>query len=154
MAGKRMSVHVAFKRGSAVPTPGMAPVGRCFLHLCHDPKLMGQLHELFRCRHYSRRKEQTYSCWIKRFIYLHKVRPAAEMAGPEVKGFVAHLALKEKVSASTLSQALSALVFLYRRVIGREVGDLGGVTRTRKPRCLPVVMTREGEGRPGEPDRL
>ena len=65
------------------------------------------------------------------------------MAEPEINAFLTHLAVKEKVSASTQNQALSALLFLYRHVIGRELGDLGEVIRARKPTRLPVVMTRE-----------
>ena len=66
-----------------------------------------------------------------------------EMAEREINAFLTHLAVKKKVSASTQNQALSALLFLYRNVIGREVGDLGNVIRARKPKRLPVVMTRE-----------
>jgi integron integrase len=80
---------------------------------------------------------------VKRFIFFHKVRHPAEMAEPEINAFLTHLAVKEKVSASTQNQALSALLFLYRHVIGREVGNLGEVIRARKPTRLPVVMTRE-----------
>ena len=69
--------------------------------------------------------------------------PSAGEAGPEINGFLTHLAVKEKVSASTQNQALSALLFLYRHVLGREVGDLGEVIRARKPKRLPVVMSRE-----------
>jgi len=65
------------------------------------------------------------------------------MAEPEINAFLTHLAVREKVSASTQTQALSALLFLYRHVIGREVGNLGEVIRARKPTRLPVVMTRE-----------
>lgn len=65
------------------------------------------------------------------------------MAEPEINDFLTHLAVKEKVSVSTQNQALSALLFLYRRVIGREVGDLGKVIRARKPARLPVVMARD-----------
>ena len=107
------------------------------------PKLMDQLHEAFRSRHYSRRTEQAYCHWVKRFIYFHNVRHPAEMAEPEINAFLTHLAVKEKVSASTQNQALSALLFLYRHVIGRKVGDLGEVIRARKPTRLPVVMTRD-----------
>jgi len=96
-----------------------------------------------RARHYSRRTEQTYCLWVKRFIFFHNVRHPAEMAEPEINTFPTHLAVKEKVSASTQNQALSALLFLYRHVLGREIGDLGEVIRARKPKRLPVVMTRE-----------
>jgi len=107
------------------------------------PKLLDQLRQALRSRHYSRRTEQTYCHWVKRYIYFHNVRHPAEMAEPEINAFLTHLAVKEKVSASTQNQALSALLFLYRHVIGREVSDLGEVIRARKPKRLPVVMTRE-----------
>ena len=109
-----------------------------------QPKLLDRLRDALRSRHYSRRTEQCYWHWVKRFIFFHKVRHPAEMAEPEINAFLSHLAVKEKVSASTQNQALSALLFLYRHVIGREVGDdLGEVIRARKPTRLPVVMTRE-----------
>lgn len=64
------------------------------------------------------------------------------MAEPEINAFLSHLAPKKKISASTQNQALSALLFIYRHVLGREVGNLGDVVRARKPRRLPFVMTR------------
>jgi site-specific recombinase XerD len=86
--------------------------GKSGLSLVQDnkPKLLDQLREGLRARHYSRRTEQTYCSWVKRFIYFHNVRHPAEMAEPEVNAFLTHLAVKEKVSASTQNQALSALV--------------------------------------------
>jgi len=108
-----------------------------------QPKLLDQLSAALRVRRYSRRTEATYCQWVKRYIFFHQVRHPAEMAEPEINAFLTHLAVKQKVSASTQNQALSALLFLYRHVIGREIGDLGDVIRARKPRRLPVVMTRE-----------
>ncbi len=107
------------------------------------PRLLDQLRAALRSRHYSHRTEQTYILWVKRFIHFHKVRHPAEMAEPEINAFLTHLAVKKKVSASTQNQALSALLFLYRHVIGHEVGDLGEVIRARKPTRLPEVMTRD-----------
>jgi integron integrase len=107
------------------------------------PKLLDQLRQALRSRHYSRRTEQTYCHWVRRYIHFHNVRHPAEMAEPEINAFLTYLAVKEKVAASTQNQALSALLFLYRHVLSREVGDLGGVIRARKPKRLPVVMTRE-----------
>jgi integron integrase len=107
------------------------------------PKLLDQLKEALRARHYSPRTESTYCQWVKRFIFFHNVRQPAEMAEPEINAFLTDLAVRLKVGASTQNQALSALLFLYRHVIGREVGDLGEVIRARKPKRLPVVMTRE-----------
>jgi integron integrase len=109
----------------------------------HQPKLLDRLREALRSRHYSRRTEEAYHHWVKRFILFHNVRHPAEMAEPEINAFLTHLAVKEKVSASTQNQALSALLFLYRCVLDREIGNLGEVIRARKPRRLPVVMTRE-----------
>jgi integron integrase len=107
------------------------------------PKLLDRLSRELRVRHYSRRTEQTYRHWIRRFIFFHGIRHPAEMAEPEINAFLTHLAVHEKVSASTQNQALSALLFLYRYVIGRRVGELGEVVRARRPKRLPVVMTRE-----------
>jgi len=121
-----------------------------------QPKLLDRLREALRSRHYSRRTEQSYCQWaclprrdasrrrqVKRFIFFHNVRHPAEMAEPEINGFLTHLATKGKVSASTQNQALSALLFLYRHVLGRRIGDLGDVVRARRPSRLPVVLTRQ-----------
>lgn len=107
------------------------------------PKLLDRMREALRARHYSRRTEETYCQWVKRFIFFHNVRHPADMAEAEINAFLTHLAVKEKVSASTQNQALSALLFLYRYIVGREIGDLGEVIRARKPKHVPVVMTRE-----------
>lgn len=107
------------------------------------PRLLDRVREAIRARRYSPRTEDAYVAWIKRFIFFHNKRHPAEMAEPEINAFLTRLAVKEKVSASTQNQALSALLFLYRHVIGREVGDLGEVIRARKPTRLPVVMTRD-----------
>lgn len=108
-----------------------------------QPRLLDQMREALRSRHYSRRTEQSYCHWVKRFVLFHGVRHPAEMAEPEINAFLTHLAVKEGVSASTQNQALSALLFLYRHVVGREVGDLGQVIRARRPLRVPVVMTRD-----------
>jgi integron integrase len=96
-----------------------------------------------RARHYSIRTEEAYVAWIKRFIFFHGKRHPMEMGDVEVNQFLTDLAVNKKVSASTQNQALSALLFLYRHVLGREVGDLGKVVRVRKPTRLPVVRTCE-----------
>jgi len=106
-------------------------------------KLVDRLRKALRSRHYSKSTEKTYVAWVKRFIYYHNVKHPAEMAEPEINMFLTHLAVENHVSASTQNQALSALLFLYRHVIGREVGNLGTVIRARQPKRLPVVMTRE-----------
>ena len=121
----------------------VTPVAQRSVRQTQNPKLLDQLKEALRSRRYSRRTEQTYCQWVKRFIYFHHIRHPADMAEREINAFLTHLAVKEKVSASTQNQALSAILFLYRHVIGREVGNLGEVIRARKPKRLPVVMTRE-----------
>ncbi|HZK36271.1 MAG TPA: integron integrase [Aeromicrobium sp.] len=106
-------------------------------------KLMSQMSAALRSRHYSRRTEQAYCLWVRRFIRFHGIRHPADMAEPEINAFLTHLAVDEQVSASTQTQALSALLFLYRHVIGREVGELTDLIRARKPKRLPVVLTRD-----------
>ena len=108
-----------------------------------DPRLMDQLRDALRSRHYSRRTEQAYSLWVRRFIRFHHMRHPHDMGEREINAFLTDLAVEKRVSASTQTQALSAVLFLYRNVIGRDVGDLGGVVRARKPRRMPVVMTRD-----------
>lgn len=107
------------------------------------PKLLDLLHEALRSRHYSRHTETTYCHWVRRFIFFHNVRHRAEMAEPEINSFLTHLAVNDPVSASTQNQALCALLFLYRHILEREIGQLGDVVRARKSRHIPVVMTRE-----------
>ena len=107
-----------------------------------QPRLLDRMSEALRTRHYSPRTEQVYVLWVKRFIRFHKLRHPKEMGEPEVNEFLTHLAVGEKVSASTQNQALAALLFLYRHVLGIEMGDLGTVVRARKSHHVPIVMTR------------
>lgn len=107
------------------------------------PKFLDQVRIALRSRHYSRRTETTYVNWIRRFILFHDKRHPGEMAEVEVNKFLTHLAVNEKVSASTQNQALSALLFLYRSVLDRQFGQLGDVIRARHSRRLPVVLTRD-----------
>jgi integron integrase len=118
-------------------TPGK-PRGRAT-----EPKLLDQLRDALRSRHYSARTEKAYCGWVRRYVYFHRLRHPAEMGETEINAFLTHLAVEEDVSASTQNQALSALLFLYRHVLGGDVGDLEGVIRARRSRYLPVVMTRD-----------
>ena len=97
-------------------------------------------------RHYSRRTERANCLWVRRYVRFYGLRLPAEMAEAESNAFVIDLAVADHVSASAQTQALSALLFLYRHVRDREVGELADLTRARKPRRLLVVLTRE-EGR-------
>jgi len=107
------------------------------------PKLLERLHEAICVRHLSHRTEEAYRYWIKRYLFFHRLRHPQEMGEAEINAFLSHLAVQEKVSASTQNQALSALLFLYRHILKREIGDLGQVIRAKRPRRLPVVMTRD-----------
>ncbi len=107
------------------------------------PKLLDQVRHALLAHHYSLKTCEAYVTWIKKFIFFHDKRHPAEMAETEINAFLTYLAVEQNVSASTQNQALSALLFLYRHVIGRDLGDLGKVIRARKPKRLPVVLTRE-----------
>ena len=83
-------------------------------------KLLDRVREVLRVLHYSRRTEEAYTSWIRRFILYHGKRHPTEMGEPEVVAFLTHLAVEGRVSASTQNQALSALLFLYGKVLGRD----------------------------------
>ncbi len=104
--------------------------------------LLDQLRTALRARHYSRRTEEAYSLWVRRYVRFHGLRHPSEMNEPEINAFLTHLAVEEHVSAATQTQALSALLFLYRHVLGRKMGELGDLVRANQPRRLPVVLTR------------
>lgn len=104
-------------------------------------KLLDQVRDAIRLRHYSIRTEQAYTDWIRRFIVFHNKRHPCEMADAEVTEFLTHLARVGNVAASTQNQALSALLFLYKEVLKVEIGWLDKVERAKKPTKLPVVLT-------------
>ena len=112
-----------------------------------NPKLLDQVRDVLRRKHYSFRTEQTYTDWIRRFILFHGKRHPRDMAEAEVVAFLTSLARDGKVAASTQNQALSALLFLYKQVLKQEIGWLDGVERAKRPARLPVVLTREEVGR-------
>jgi integron integrase len=107
------------------------------------PKLLDQVRDAIRTRHYSPRTEETYVQWIKRFIFFHNKRHPAEMAEPEIARFLSNLATESHVSASTQNQALNAVLFLYRQVLRKEIGYVNGVVRAHRPKRLPTVLTRQ-----------
>jgi integron integrase len=106
------------------------------------PRLLQRVHEAIRVRHYSRRTEEAYVHWIKRLIYFHGKRHPETMGEAEVTAFLNHLAAERHVAAATQNQALSAILFLYREVLGRELPWLDGVQRPSRPPRVPVVLTR------------
>lgn len=104
------------------------------------PRLREQVRQVIRVGRYSRRTEKTYWYWIRYFIRFHGLRHPATMAEPEVGAFLTWLATERNVAAATQDQALNALVFLYRHVLEQPLGDIGAVTRARRPQRLPVVL--------------
>ncbi len=107
------------------------------------PRLLDQLRQALRARHYSPRTEDTYRRWILRFIKFHGRRHPATMGGEEVTRFLNHLAERQTVSASTQTQALAALLFLYRHVLGTQLPWMEQVVRAPARPRLPVVLSRD-----------
>ena len=107
------------------------------------PKLLDQVRDQLRLKHYSLRTEQAYVGWIRRYIIFHGKRHPAEMGKAELETFLTSLAVQRNVSASTQAQALSALLFLYKDVLGLQFPWLDDVTRAKKPVRLPTVLTAD-----------
>lgn len=110
--------------------------------------LLGRVREVIRYKHYSIRTERTYVEWVRRFVAFHGRRHPREMGAEEVRAFLGYLASELKVAASTHQQALSALLFLYRDVLGTDLPWLTDLDRPKKPTRTPVVLSR------GEVERL
>jgi integron integrase len=106
------------------------------------PRLLDRVREALRTHHYSRRTEEAYVAWIRRYIFFHGKRHPVEMGGAEVTRFLSSLAVEGRVAASAQNQALSALLFLYREVLGVELPWLDNIVRAERPARLPVVLTR------------
>jgi integron integrase len=108
-------------------------------------KLLDQVRDVLRAKHYSYRTEKTYCSWITRFIIFHNKRHPREMGLPEINVFLTHLATERNIAASTQNQALSALLFLYREVLQINIEDTASLTplRAKRPDRLPNVITRE-----------
>ena len=98
-------------------------------------RLLDQVRETIRRKHYSLRTEATYIDWIKRYIFFHQKRHPAEMGAPEMEQFLNYLAVKRQVAASTQNQALSALVFLYREVLHQDFEWMEKLERRRNRRA-------------------
>lgn len=107
-----------------------------------SPRLIDQVPAVIRVHGYSRRTEKAYVGWIRRYVRFHRMRHPIELGEAEVSAFLTHLAVERKVSASTQNQALSALLFRYRKVLKIELGWLDDLVHARRPEWLPVVLTR------------
>jgi integron integrase len=121
------------------PSLGLPSTRKPFL----TKPLLERARHLIRLKHYSIRTEKSYLPWIERYILFHNHRDPKEMAAQEVEAFLSHLAVKEKVSASTQNQAFNALLFLYREVLNKELGESIDAIRAKTPKRLPTVMTKD-----------
>jgi integron integrase len=122
----------------AAPSPPSASPGTG-----QPRRLLDQVRSAIRLRHYSRRTEDAYVHWIRRYIVFHgKVHPSA-LAATDVSAFLTWLAEHKRVSASTQNQALSAVLFLYRNVLVIDIGGLPTVVRARTPERVPIVLSRD-----------
>jgi integron integrase len=106
-------------------------------------KLLDQLRDIMRLKHYSIRTERSYTSWIKRFILFHDKRHPKDMGEPEVEAFLTWLAVDRKVANSTQNQAFNALIFLYRDVLKRPLEGRVNAVRSRKKQKLPIVMSKD-----------
>ena len=106
------------------------------------PRLLDKVRETLRLKHYSTKTEESYVHWILRFIRYHKLRHPREMGDAEVQAFLTHLAVQQKVSASTQNQALSALLFLYRDVLKLDLQVQFETVGARRSKTVPTVLTR------------
>jgi len=129
-----------FDRRPGPPAPGAYAVRE--VPPADQPRLLDRVRLAVRRRHYSPRTEKAYVAWVRRFILYHDKRHPDGMGEPEITRFLNSLASPGHVSASTQNQALSALLFLYKDVLRRELTWLDQVARARRPARLPVVLTR------------
>jgi integron integrase len=107
-----------------------------------QPRLLDRVRHKIRVKHYSRRTEKAYVDWVRRYVHFHGLRHPEGLGAQEVEAFLTHLAVEGNVAAATQNQAKSALLFLYKEVLGIELPWLDGVTSAKQSRRLPVVLTR------------
>jgi integron integrase len=106
------------------------------------PKLLDKVRELMRLKHFAPKTEESYLFWIRKYLRFHHLRPPREMGQAEVQAFLTHLAVDKQVAAATQNQAYSALLFLYRDVLGIDLGSINAV-RASRTRNVPVVLAPE-----------
>jgi integrase len=107
-----------------------------------SPRLLDQVRDQLRLKHYSYRTEQTYLYWQRRFICFHGKQHPAHLGADKIRDFLTYLAVHDRVAASTQNQALNAIVFLYREVLRQDPGRFDDFARAKVPRKLPVVLSR------------
>lgn len=107
------------------------------------PRLLDQVRNVIRCKHYSIRTEQTYIEWIRRYILFHNKQHPETLGEKHISAFLSHLAVNRRVASATQNQALCAIVFLYKQVLKIELGSFDDIVRAKRPHKLPVVFTRD-----------
>ena len=107
-----------------------------------QPKLLDVVRSRIRLKHLSKRTEDAYTYWIKRFILHFGKRHPRELGEKEIESFLTYLAVDEEVAASTQNQAFNALLFLYKEVLDRDLGRIGDIVRANRPKRLPAVFTK------------
>lgn len=128
--------------GGPVAGPGNLGSNRGEAPGAHPPpRLLARLRDATRVRHYSLRTERAYVDWVRRFVHFHGLRHPASLGAPEVQAFLTHLAVERTVSSSTQNQAKSALLFLYREVLGVQLPWLDEMVVAKRGQRLPVVLT-------------
>ena len=130
-----------------IMTPKAFPTKAAFVIANPKSKLLDQLREVLRVKHYSLRTEEAYGQWVRRFLKFHRNQAGSwrhprEMGAAEVVAFLNHLANVESVAAATQNQALNAISFLYAQVLGLELGDLGAFLKASQRRRVPVVLSK------------
>ena len=131
-----MSSIVVLEREHA-SAPELAPANE------RPPRLLAQLGAALRTRHYSRRTEKAYVHWVRRFVLFHGKRHPRRLGEAEVSAFLSALATDQRVAASTQNQALAAILFLYRFVLGVDLPWLSELVRAQRSARLPAVLSRD-----------
>ena len=110
--------------------------------MIEEPILLDQLRDRIRLKHYSIRTEKAYLDWNRRFILFHNKKHPRTMGTQQVEQFLTYLAVNGRVASSTQNQALSAILFMYKEVLGIELPWLNGVTRAKRPEKIPLVFSK------------
>ena len=109
----------------------------------NPPKLLDQVRNTMQLKHLSRRTQDAYVHWIKRFILYNEKRHPSQMGETEIESFLTYLAVDEDVAASTQNVAFNAILFLYGEILHKELGNIAQVVRARRPKRMPEVFTRK-----------
>ena len=135
---REMSLAPAEELPIRVPNVGDNSPSRCNWKILEE-----RLRDVLRIEHYSYATEKTYIAWIERYVAFHGWRKPSALEAHDVRAFLKHLAIEDQVAASTQNQALNAVVFLYRKVIKKDIGDFSDFPRARRGLRLPIVASRE-----------